>query len=244
MFSAASSSRTDAKTNRKMRGQYACTTFSKSAASTHSRVAISPDVAVGSICPIDELSSSRVDAVAILFIIELMKRLRIAIIIALGIPAYVSAQAPTAVPDLNGVWQAPYTPNLAQVLGHELPYTPYGLQRAKTVDFAKDPTGLCLTVGPARAIQSPLPFQIVHTPNVVMLAFEYQRTFRMIYTDGTRHPNEIQDNFEFMGHSTGKWEGDTLVVDTVGIDDRTWLDTGGHEHSDKLHLTERFQKSG
>ena len=47
-----------------------------------------------------------------------------------------------------------------------------------------------------------------------------------------------------MGHSTGKWEGDTLVVDTVGINDRTWLDSYGLEHSDKLHLTERFQKLG
>jgi hypothetical protein len=47
-----------------------------------------------------------------------------------------------------------------------------------------------------------------------------------------------------MGHSTGKWEGDTLVVDTVGINDRTWLDSYGLEHSDKLHLTERFQKTG
>jgi hypothetical protein len=169
---------------------------------------------------------------------------RIGIIVALGMPGYVSAQAPTGVPDLNGVWQAPYSPNLAQVLGHEPPYTPYGLQRAKTVDYAKDPTGLCLPPGPARAIQSPLPFQIVQTPSVVMLAFEYQRTFRMIYTDGSPHPPEIQDNLEFMGHSTGKWEGDTLVVDTVGINDRSWLDTAGHEHSDKLRITERFQKTG
>jgi hypothetical protein len=169
--------------------------------------------------------------------------LSIVFVIALGVPLLAVAQSRTEVPDLNGVWQSPYTPNLAQVLGHELSYTPYGLQRAKTVDFAKDPTGLCLPAGPARAIQAPLPFQIVQTRDVVTLAFEYQRTFRMIYIDGS-HPKDIADYLEFMGHSTGKWEGDMLVVDTVGIDERSWLDTAGHEHSDKLHLTERFQKTG
>src|SRR5438093_4225339 len=134
--------------------------------------------------------------VATIISTRLIKCLWIAATIVLGIPMCLSAQS-AAAPDLNGIWQAPYTPNLAQVLGHELPYTPYGLQRAKTVDFAKDPTGLCLPSGPARAIQAPLPFQIVQTPNVVMLAFEYQRTFRMIYTDGSRHPTEIQDYLEF-----------------------------------------------
>jgi hypothetical protein len=61
--------------------------------------------------------------------------------------------------------------------------------------------------------------------------------------DGRSHPKDISDYPEFMGHSIGHWEGDTLVVDTVGIDERTWLDTAGHEHSGKLHLVERFQKT-
>jgi len=147
-------------------------------------------------------------------------------------------------PDLSGVWQAPYTPNLAEVLGRELPFTAYGLSRARAVDFSKDPTGFCLPPGPARSIQAPMPFQVVQTPGVIVLAFEYQRIFRLIYTDGSKHPSGLDENPEFMGHSIGKWDGDTLVVDTVGIDDRTWLDTAGHEHSDKLHLTERFRKTG
>ena len=155
-----------------------------------------------------------------------------------------AAAAQSKEPDLNGVWQAPYTPNLAEVLGRELPFTAYGLSRARTVDFSKDPTGFCLPPGPARSIQAPMPFQVVQTSGVVVLAFEYQRIFRLIYTDGSKHPSGLDENPEFMGHSIGKWEGDTLVVDTVGIDDRTWLDTAGHEHSGKLHLTERFRKTG
>jgi hypothetical protein len=62
--------------------------------------------------------------------------------------------------------------------------------------------------------------------------------------DGRSHPEDIADYPEWMGDSIGKWDGDTLVVDTVGINSRTWLDTVGHEHSDKLRLTERFQKTG
>ena len=81
-----------------------------------------------------------------------------------------------------------------------------------------------------------------------LLAFHTRIGFhdaeRTIYLDGRPHPADIADYVQFMGHSTGKWEGDTLVVDTVGINDRTWLDSYGLEHSDKLHLTERFQKTG
>ena len=72
---------------------------------------------------------------------------------------------------------------------------------------------------------------------------ESEHIFRLIYTDGRPHPEDAADNPGWFGHSIGKWEGDTLVVDTVGIIDKTWLDGAGHEHSDKLHLTERFRLS-
>ena len=65
----------------------------------------------------------------------------------------------------------------------------------------------------------------------------------MIYMDGRPHPPDIGDYPEFMGHSIGRWENDTLVVDTVGINERSWLDTAGHEHSGKLHLIERFTRT-
>jgi len=144
--------------------------------------------------------------------------------------------------DLNGLWQGPYTPNLAAAFGKELPFTRHGADTWAKVDTANDPTGFCLPVGPARGIQAPFPFQIVQTGAMVAILFEYQRTYRMIYTDGRKPPDDIHDYPEWMGFSTGRWEGDTLVVDTIAIDDRTWLDTAGHQHSDKLRLTERFRK--
>jgi hypothetical protein len=77
---------------------------------------------------------------------------------------------------------------------------------------------------------------------LIALLFEYQTIWRAIYMDGRKHPADIADYPEFMGHSIGRWDGDTLVVDTVAINERTWLDTAGHEHSSRLHLTERFRK--
>src|SRR5712692_4585771 len=142
-----------------------------------------------------------------------------------------SAQSPKAptpsAPDLSGVWQAPYTPDLTKPLGRDLPYTVYGAERFKNVVHADDPSSYCLPVGPARGIQAPMPFQIVQTRDLVVLLFEYQHTFRLIYTDGRTHPADLEP-FRWFGDSIGKWEGDTLVVDTAGIGDRTWLDTAGH----------------
>jgi hypothetical protein len=153
-----------------------------------------------------------------------------------------AATKPGSIPDLNGLWQGPYTPNLAEAYGKELPFTPFGADRWKKLDTANDPTGFCLPVGPARGIQAPFPLQIVQTPGLVAILFEYQRTYRMIYTDGRRPPDDIHDYPEWMGFSTGRWDGGTLVVETVAINDRSWLDTAGHEHSDRLRLTERFTK--
>jgi hypothetical protein len=158
------------------------------------------------------------------------------------IPAYAFAQATTNPPDLNGFWNNQYTPNLTTALGHEPPYTPYGLERWTNVDTKDDPTGQCLPVGPSRAFTAPMPFQIVQSPKMIAFLFEYQTIYRMVYMDGRPHPQDIRDYPEFMGHSTGRWEGDTLVIDTVGINERSWLDTAGHEHSEVLHLVERMQK--
>jgi len=156
-----------------------------------------------------------------------------------------NAQAPPTGkrPDLSGTWRNQYTPNLADALGgKQPPFTAYGAERWRTVDTAKDPTATCLPPGPSRAFTAPFPFVLIQQDNIVGLLFEYQTLWRAIYMDGRGHPPDIMDYPEFMGHSTGKWEGDTLVVDTVAINERTWLDTAGHEHSAKLHLTERFRK--
>jgi len=85
------------------------------------------------------------------------------------------------------------------------------------------------------------PAMIVQHPDVMAILSESQRTFRIIYTDGRSHPEDVMDYPEFMGSSLGHWEGDTFVAETVGIDDRTWLDTSGHEHSNLLKTTERLR---
>ena len=152
-----------------------------------------------------------------------------------------SSQAAAAPPDFNGVWSAPFTPDLSKVLGHQPPFTAYGAARFAKEDEIDDPLTKCLPIGPARGIQAGImPFQVVQTPGVFAILFENQHTFRIIHTDGRSHPKDLDATW--FGDSIGHWEGDTLVVDTVGIDERTWLDTAGHEHSDQLHLAERFQK--
>jgi hypothetical protein len=160
-----------------------------------------------------------------------------------ALPFDATAQATSAKspPDFSGIWRNQYTPNLAQALGKQPPFTALGAERWRTVDTAKDPTGFCLPPGPSRAFTAPFPFILVQHEKMIALLFEYQTIWRTIYMDGRGHPEDIMEYPEFMGHSIGKWEGNTLVVDTVGIDERTWLDTAGHEHSGKLHLTERFE---
>jgi hypothetical protein len=155
--------------------------------------------------------------------------------------ALASQSGTTNPPNLTGFWNNQYTPNLAQALGQEPPYTSYGAERWKNVDTKDDPTGMCLPVGPSRAFTAPMPFQVVQGPTMVAFLFEYQTIYRMVYMD-KKHPPEIMDYPEFMGHSIGHWEADTLVIDTVGINERSWLDTAGHEHSAQLHLIERIQK--
>src|SRR6266446_1944333 len=125
---------------------------------------------------------------------------------------------PQGPPDLTGVW--------------------FG---GASGDLSKDPNTECLPPGPARMIMMAHPAMIVQRPDLVTILTESQRTFRLVYLDGRGHPDDVYDYPEWMGSSIGHWEGDTLVVDTVSINDRTWLDTSGHEHSDKLRMTERFR---
>jgi hypothetical protein len=164
-------------------------------------------------------------------------------LLLVNLPAILSAQS---TPDLSGLWDGVgNSSDLVQSMkaqGKEIPFTPYAADRLKKVDMAKNPNGFCLPPGPSRAITGPSPFQIVQNKDAVSILFENHFIYRLIYTDGTKHPDDIYPTF--MGHSIGRWEGDSLVVDTAGINDKTWLDSNGIEHSDKLHLTERFQKTG
>lgn len=154
-------------------------------------------------------------------------------------------QAPppgAGLPDFNGVWQAPYTPDLSRAYGAPLPFTEFGAQKFKTHLGGNDPHGFCQPTGPSRAFHSPFPLEIVQTAGMMTVLFEIDHTFRRIFTDGRTHPKD-QDT-TWYGDSVGRYEGNTLTVDTTGISERSWLDTAGHEHSDKLHLTEVFSKTG
>src|SRR6266851_1441290 len=144
-------------------------------------------------------------------------------------------------PDLNGVWSAPFTPDISKTLGHQPPFTPYGAARFAKEDEIDDPLTQCLPIGPARGIQAGImPFQIVQTTSVLTILFENQHTFRIIHTDGRSHPMDIDPTW--FGDSIGKWDGDALVVDTVGFNDKAWFDDAAHPHTEKLHVTERYRR--
>ena len=83
----------------------------------------------------------------------------------------------------------------------------------------------------------PLPFEIVQTPKYVTVAYEFAHARRIIYTDGSPHVEALEF---WMGDSRGRWEGDTLVVDSNNFNDKTWFDKSGNYHSDELHVVERY----
>jgi hypothetical protein len=103
-----------------------------------------------------------------------------------------------------------------------------------------DPNTYCYPPGAPRSMVMPYPFEIAQRPGIVYLLFEYNSGVRRIYTDGRRHPADVQPTW--MGHSIGTWQGDTLVVDTVALRPETWLDPLGTPHSDALHMVERFRR--
>lgn len=105
-----------------------------------------------------------------------------------------------------------------------------------------DPNTSCYPPGAPRSMVMPYPFEIVQRPGVVYILFAYNSGIRRIYTDGRKHPSEPDSTW--MGHSIGTWQGNTFIVDTVGLRPETWLDPLGTPHSDALHMVERFRRIG
>ena len=102
------------------------------------------------------------------------------------------------------------------------------------------PSTYCLPVGiPISTLLSEV-HKIVQTPGMILIMHELDSLTRQIYTDGRKLPPDPSPSW--LGYSVGKWEGDTLVVDTVGFNNKTWLDAMGHPHSEDMHLTERFHR--
>ncbi len=139
--------------------------------------------------------------------------------------------------NLTGVWQGPYTPDLTK--GTTAQLTPWGQQKFSAFDGKMDP---CLPVGVTRQANAPDPIEIVQTPDRVVILYESWHIFRSIPTDGRSHPKNLDPTW--FGNSVGKWDGDTLVIDVTGLNDKTNLDTIGHPHSDQLHLIERLRRTG
>jgi len=149
---------------------------------------------------------------------------------------------PDGKPSFVGYWNLPYTPNMAAKDGEaSVPYTDAGRAAFKNHDAKDDPTSLCLYPGMPRIMQSPYPVQVLQTPEYLIFAFEYMRLWRVIPMDGRPHPQRVEPSF--MGDSVGHWEGDTFVVETIGLNDKTWLDTAGHQHSDQMRVIERFTRT-
>jgi hypothetical protein len=151
-------------------------------------------------------------------------------------------------PDLSGLWKAPsgkYLLNLAADLKpQEVPFQPWAaaLFKQRQDNLAKDrPTGRCLPHGVPDQMAVPgYPFKIVQTPGLVVILYEEMTHFRQIFLDGRALAKD--SNPAWLGYSVGRWEGDTLVADTTGFNDQSWLDDPGHPHTTALHVTERFRR--
>ena len=107
-----------------------------------------------------------------------------------------------------------------------------------------DPATNCAPLGFPRILMIPLPTEIIQLPGKVLMLFEWDHWIRPIYTDGRDHPKDDDLDPTWMGHAIGRWDGDTLVVDTVGLKGNgvTWIDTVGHPHTEALHIVERWRR--
>jgi hypothetical protein len=151
-------------------------------------------------------------------------------------------------PDFSGVWNRispKYRINIAVDLKPE-EVQPWArdLVRERTENLGKDAmTALCLPLGPAYTTDADGTgggmMKIIQTPALIVI-LNPDLTYRQIYMDG--RPLESSPNPSWMGYSVGHWDGDTLVVESFGYNDRTWLDTTGHPHTEALRMTERYRR--
>jgi hypothetical protein len=171
---------------------------------------------------------------------------------------------PTQRPDLSGIWQALNTanwnleghaagpgvpalgalvatpPGRSVVEGGTIPHRPEALAKRRAnyeSRWTADPEAKCFYPGVPRATYMPHPFQIIQGTTTVMVAYEYASAVRTIHMDKPREAFAES----WMGTSFGKWDGDTLVVDVVGLDGQTWFDRAGNFHSDALHVVETYR---
>jgi hypothetical protein len=159
--------------------------------------------------------------------------------------------------DLSGVWMqypdgpAPGVPGMNAIdQRFRPPFTPWGQARFEAAKPMQGPTAVagqenaptlhCDPDGPPRVLNLPNPFEIIQIPGRVLMFFELGHVWRTIWTDGRPLPKDPDPTW--LGYSVGKWEGDTFVVDTIGFNDKLWVDVYGSPRSDKMHLTERYRR--
>ena len=155
---------------------------------------------------------------------------------------------------MRGIWNVPYIVDMQKqgrtvdgkpIAPEDVPFTPKGkaaYDLATATNSKDDPEGFCLPPGVPRMMYTPYPAEIFQLPNRIVFVYEGgAHVWRNIWMDGRPQPKD--PNPTYLGYSVGKWEGDTLVVDTIGMNDRTWLDAAGHQHGEQLHVTERFTRT-
>ncbi|HXD73844.1 MAG TPA: hypothetical protein VN628_08915 [Vicinamibacterales bacterium] len=162
-------------------------------------------------------------------------------------------------PDLSGIWLPDNTAGVKGTNGEPLPgyfiSVTFGqkdedvpLTEAGAAAFRRnladnekgDPTSYCKPIGVPSVDTLPIPFKIVQTPGLIVVLYEGDTSYRQIFTDGRTHAETTIPSW--MGYSVGRWEGDTLVVETTGFNDKSWLDRIGHTHSDEMKVTEKFHR--
>lgn len=153
-------------------------------------------------------------------------------------PTGPAPRTPDGKPDLSGVWytQRPVDPGKPE----PLPWAEKLFEERAANNSKDSPGAHCLPRGITNA-GALFPFKLVQTPKLLVMIFEDDiPSHRQVFLDGRGHPKNMDPLW--MGHSIGHWEGDTLVVDTVGFDDRSWLDPQGHPHTEMMHVIERFRR--
>jgi len=163
-------------------------------------------------------------------------------------PAPAGSKPPNPDPkNFEGVWWLKgYEYMLGPAPGVEPPLKPQYMEilkrriRAKNAGTPETDTATrCLPHGMPRLMESPYPIEIVQTPSRITLLHEVAHNIRRFYLN-QQHPKDLKPTY--LGHSVGHWEGDTLVVDTIGINGESFIDDEGSSHSDKEHIVERFHK--
>ena len=145
--------------------------------------------------------------------------------------------------DFSGIWNADrkfiFDINNALKPGETLPLQPWALKVTMERQSKDDPEAHCLPTGVPRV--APYPYRILQTPTHMFFLFEGNiHSYRQIFLDGRKHPEDPDPTW--YGHSIGRFEGDTLVIETVGFNDRFWFDFAGHPHTQQLRTTERIRR--